>query len=446
MDCDTCDELLLDLVYGELDEPRRTTVQHHVDGCAACRGSLSRLRRVRQAVARVGPTEAPEPSPALLEAIHAAARTAAVGPPRAVTPALEDVSAPRTPAWLRRVGEFAMRRQVAMAAVFLLSIGLGLRLVRLPGSAGSGDAVEVGPTEVIPAQEVPSSGPAGRPEAPARSLLAPERQDPHRATTAPRPHATTPQRAEGPPSNGTHTPTPPSAVAHAPLQGDPGPAPITPSGGDTLPTSAPTALAGSSANSNQQAPSNVRLGGSDPVLEQLLPRAPALNNDPYQVARAPEQPPSNALYRWAALEQQGDEFTSRGQLDQAITAYRAALANGPDERHRTAITLRLVGVLNRANRGEEARALSASLRPGGGSNNDLLNALPSPPPGAAPPEAPATPVAPVAPVAQVPPSANNLPPSSAPRVNPSLPRPSLNRPPTMRRSVNNAPMDQSLAY
>jgi hypothetical protein len=162
-----------------------------------------------------------------------------------------------------------------------------------------------------------------------------------------------------------------------------------------------------------------------------------MNNDPYQVTRPQNPtPPPNTFNRWATLEQQGDEFTSRGQLNQAITAYREALAAGPDEGHRRAITLRLVGVLNRANRGAEARALSASLRPlSNSNNNELLNTLPSPTPSAPVLEAP-PPAAPV-------PSAN-LPSGSVPRVNSSVPRPSINRAPTMRRSTNNPPMDQSL--
>ena len=121
MDCQTSNDLLLDLAYGELDEVRAAAVRKHAEGCAECRPALRRLDQAR-ALARQLPREEPPPiSDALRAAIAQAATPVAAGVPAMQRGGAEVVPmAPRRHGrlsrWLDRAGELAMRRQVAMAA------------------------------------------------------------------------------------------------------------------------------------------------------------------------------------------------------------------------------------------------------------------------------------------------------------------------------------------
>lgn len=122
MDCEACNDLLIDYLYDELDEVRRAAMRKHLEGCSTCNDSCERLSRGRHAARSLAPIEAPPPSGALLQAIQAAA--AANAEPRreghggSVAPVVPIDARARIPRWVRRVGEMAMRRQVAMAAVF----------------------------------------------------------------------------------------------------------------------------------------------------------------------------------------------------------------------------------------------------------------------------------------------------------------------------------------
>jgi putative zinc finger protein len=64
----TC-ELLLDYVYGELDEARKRTFEEHLPGCARCQQEAASFGRVRTAVKTVMP--AVEPTAPLAGALHA---------------------------------------------------------------------------------------------------------------------------------------------------------------------------------------------------------------------------------------------------------------------------------------------------------------------------------------------------------------------------------------
>ncbi|HEY1585845.1 MAG TPA: zf-HC2 domain-containing protein, partial [Polyangia bacterium] len=73
----TC-ELVLDYVYGELDEARKRTFEEHLPTCARCQQEVASFGRVRAAVKRVMP--AVEPSTSLgggalhAQLMHAAAQ------------------------------------------------------------------------------------------------------------------------------------------------------------------------------------------------------------------------------------------------------------------------------------------------------------------------------------------------------------------------------------
>ncbi len=74
MDCETCNDLLMDLLYDELDEVRAAAARKHLDGCASCRGAWQRLSQGRALASTLAPVTAPLPSATLLAAVESAAR------------------------------------------------------------------------------------------------------------------------------------------------------------------------------------------------------------------------------------------------------------------------------------------------------------------------------------------------------------------------------------
>lgn len=86
MTCAECNDLLLDLAYGEIEGPRAAEVADHARQCARCGPSLSELLRVRRAAAPLAEVEEP-PSrmdEAVLEAARAQAFLLSGGTPGAV--------------------------------------------------------------------------------------------------------------------------------------------------------------------------------------------------------------------------------------------------------------------------------------------------------------------------------------------------------------------------
>lgn len=116
MDCEKCEPLLLDELYGELDELTSAAVRRHVGGCARCGGILNGMKATRKLVS-LPLVEVPV---GLEDRILAAAAEA-----QKVVPIKSRLS--RTISW---AGAWAMRPQTAMAAVFLLMIGSTTLLLR----------------------------------------------------------------------------------------------------------------------------------------------------------------------------------------------------------------------------------------------------------------------------------------------------------------------------
>lgn len=116
MDCEKFENLLIDELYGELDEVTSAAVRRHAAGCARCGALLSGLKATRKVAAL--PVE--QPSIDLEDRIMAAVREQQkVLPFRA-----------RMSTALSRAGAWAMRPQTAMAAVFLVVIGTSFVLVQ----------------------------------------------------------------------------------------------------------------------------------------------------------------------------------------------------------------------------------------------------------------------------------------------------------------------------
>jgi len=144
MNCQNCDERLLDLLYGEIAGPEAEEARAHVRECASCGRSFAQLEAAHRLA-----TQLPEPEPprALDARILAAARQkvgAEPARPRAARAGDSDTAG----LWagiLRWLGGFAMGPQVAMATIMLLVVAIGLW--HLPGrrrepTAGGGTVVQ----------------------------------------------------------------------------------------------------------------------------------------------------------------------------------------------------------------------------------------------------------------------------------------------------------------
>ncbi len=124
MDCEKFDQVVMDALYGELDELTSAALRRHVDSCARCSEAWNGLRSTREGASF--PLE--EPSPDLENRILAAA-----------------LAAQRKTPWHRQIlrglawaGSHAMRPQFAMAALFFFVIGSSLLLLRAkPGTVGT---------------------------------------------------------------------------------------------------------------------------------------------------------------------------------------------------------------------------------------------------------------------------------------------------------------------
>jgi len=127
VDCERLDALAIDLVYDELEarDPRLAEeAAQHLLGCTRCSALIDRLREGQRAAAEL-PLEDPS---SFLEAriLAAASSSKTVVPwPRRVVRALSTA------------GAYAMRPQVAMAAVLVLMVGSSVLLLRSGGPSNA---------------------------------------------------------------------------------------------------------------------------------------------------------------------------------------------------------------------------------------------------------------------------------------------------------------------
>jgi hypothetical protein len=116
MDCDKVESVIIDELYGELDEVTSAAVKRHIAGCIRCTTLLSGLRATRRLTA----LQLVEPPPDLERRILRAA-----GAGHGMAPAGRHFSRVVSAA-----GSWAMRPQSAMAAVFLVMLGASVLLLR----------------------------------------------------------------------------------------------------------------------------------------------------------------------------------------------------------------------------------------------------------------------------------------------------------------------------
>ncbi len=186
MDCEKFEATLIDELYDELDELTSAAAKRHVAGCSRCAALLGGLRATR----RIAVLPLVEPSADLEDRILAAAKDA-----QKVVPLRRRLS--RAVSW---AGNWAMRPQTAMAAVFLLMVGSSVVLMRQRRASAPASA-----TMTVKDEGEPAASAAAAPAAEAKV-------DPNAAATA---HGAdlpaAPAVALAPPATATAQATPPAA-------------------------------------------------------------------------------------------------------------------------------------------------------------------------------------------------------------------------------------------
>src|SRR5688572_3341680 len=123
MNCETCESQLLDLLYGELDEPAAKEARAHLESCTACAGAFAKLGFARKAAAQLAQVEAPSSiDDVVMRSARARARDFATSHPRAAAAAEAEGEGGLWRSIVRFLGGFAMGPQVAMATVFVLVV------------------------------------------------------------------------------------------------------------------------------------------------------------------------------------------------------------------------------------------------------------------------------------------------------------------------------------
>ena len=141
-------ELLSEYLDGELAGRRRTEVERHLAGCAACRAVLDELRAVAAGAARVAAVSPPPPADDLWPGILARLDD------RAATPAVTIVATPGG-GWLGRRFAFSLPQLAAAAALLVLMSGGAMWMLLRSGTTPAGP---VGTVAVRSANPAPPSG------------------------------------------------------------------------------------------------------------------------------------------------------------------------------------------------------------------------------------------------------------------------------------------------
>ncbi len=131
MDCEKFDTVTMDLLYGELDELSEAAALRHLHHCTRCRDIWGHLRTTRE-LSEIPQEDAPAD---LFETVMAAELNA-----KKTLPLRE-----RASRVISIMAEYAMRPQLAMAALLLLMIGSSLIFVRTgPNDHGQVRVTELG--------------------------------------------------------------------------------------------------------------------------------------------------------------------------------------------------------------------------------------------------------------------------------------------------------------
>ncbi|MCB9591666.1 MAG: tetratricopeptide repeat protein [Sandaracinaceae bacterium] len=133
MDCEACTDRMVELLYGELTDEDAEETQAHLDSCESCGEAYARIQTGQRFASML---DLVEPPVSVLDSVMAAARDRAAGRAPVAEPAPDEIAtAPRPDAedeggpwaaFLKWIGGFAMRPQLAMAMTLLLMVGLGM--------------------------------------------------------------------------------------------------------------------------------------------------------------------------------------------------------------------------------------------------------------------------------------------------------------------------------
>jgi TolA-binding protein len=135
MDCEKFDRVVLDMLYEELDELTTAAAKRHSEHCTRCRAIVTKLRATRQ----IGILPMVEAPAGLSHRILEAERRARAGLPLRQ----------RMGRVVSILAGYAMRPQLAMAALLLLMIGASLFFLRArPGDRDSMRVTERGVPEI----------------------------------------------------------------------------------------------------------------------------------------------------------------------------------------------------------------------------------------------------------------------------------------------------------
>ena len=141
MNCEKFESLLLDELYGELDELTSAAMRKHAQSCSQCAPQLEGLKRARLAFQR--DHEVPSSLEArILSAVADAEQALPIGLTK------------QNSGWISRAGRWAMRPQTAMAALFMLMLGSSAVLMHSRQSSGKRavSVEEMGSPEAKPAE------------------------------------------------------------------------------------------------------------------------------------------------------------------------------------------------------------------------------------------------------------------------------------------------------
>jgi hypothetical protein len=123
MSCETCRDLLIELVCDELGAETAAAVRAHALKCERCGPELEKLAFTLKASSSLALLS---PSPEVEQRIMQAAREGIAGRARGPAREASQGASYGITAWFARLGSFAMSPQVAMASVLLLVVGIGL--------------------------------------------------------------------------------------------------------------------------------------------------------------------------------------------------------------------------------------------------------------------------------------------------------------------------------
>jgi len=200
LDCQSCDDGLVEFLYGELDDGRAAAFEQHLRACPKCAAAAEKLRQTREVFAQL--EEAEPPPLSSLDAVLAAAEAKAEEMSRRA-PAEEPSRPTLWESFIELFRGAALRPALGTAFTVLIVAGVGLliwseRPEPLPSGAATHEELTPIPSSELtpqhPEEIVPAPTPAPEP-APTPSDLQPVEEPPPSDVVSPEP----PRPAKAPP-------------------------------------------------------------------------------------------------------------------------------------------------------------------------------------------------------------------------------------------------------